>query len=262
MQTVIATGSFDNLGAREVRFLEEAARLGRLQVYLWDDPEAQFPLAERRYFLEALRWVDRVLVTNQNPLMLDRDWHPQQGIWVWPAWEGSIHRVVYCQQHKIPFRVITAEEIAGFPNIGSIQVGKDHRKKVIVTGCYDYVHSGHVRFFEEASTYGELYVVVGSDANVRLLKGDGHPFYPQEQRRYMVSAVRFVHAALVSTGVGWMDAAPEIERIRPDIYLVNEDGDKPEKRQFCLENGLEYVVLERAPAPGLPRRTSTELRGY
>jgi cytidyltransferase-like protein len=262
MQTVIATGSFDDLGALEVRFLGAAARMGRLQVYLWDDPEARYPLAERRYFLEALRWVDQVSVVNLNPLMLFREWDPKQGTWVWPSWEGSIQRVVYCQQHKIPYRVITAEETAGFPKPDPIPKGSDIHKKVIVTGCYDYFHSGHVRFFEEASAYGDLYVVVGSDANVRLLKGDSHPLYPQEQRRYMVSVVRYVHAALVSTGVGWMDAAPEIEKIRPDIYLVNEDGDKPEKRKFCLENGLEYVVLERTPAPGLPRRTSTELRGY
>jgi cytidyltransferase-like protein len=38
------------------------------------------------------------------------------------------------------------------------------RKKVIVTGCYDCFHSGHVRFFEEASALGDLYVVVGRDA--------------------------------------------------------------------------------------------------
>ena len=46
------------------------------------------------------------------------------------------------------------------------------------------------------------------------------------------------------------------------IYLVNEDGDKPEKRAFCNEHGLEYVVLQRLPKDGLIRRSSTDLRGY
>ena len=59
-----------------------------------------------------------------------------------------------------------------------------------------------------------------------------------------------------------MDAAPEIAVIKPDIYAVNEDGDKPEKRVFCEEHGLEYVVLKRAPKEGLPRRESTVLRGF
>jgi len=46
------------------------------------------------------------------------------------------------------------------------------------------------------------------------------------------------------------------------MYVVNEDGDQPEKREFCHAHGLEYVVLKRQPHPGLPRRTSTQLRGF
>jgi len=43
---------------------------------------------------------------------------------------------------------------------------------------------------------------------------------------------------------------------------VNEDGDVPEKRGYCAEQGIEYVVLKRVPAPGLPKRSSTDLRGF
>jgi hypothetical protein len=78
----------------------------------------------------------------------------------------------------------------------------------------------------------------------------------------MVGAIRFVRQALISSGHGWMDAEPEIESIKPDIYAVNEDGDQPEKREFCEQHGLEYVVLKRTPAAGLPRRESTQLRGF
>jgi cytidyltransferase-like protein len=136
------------------------------------------------------------------------------------------------------------------------------RKKVIVTGCYDFFHSGHVRFFEEASELGDLSVVVGNDENVRLLKGAGHPLFTAAERRFNVGAVRYVKQALVSTGMGWMDAEPEIAWIKPDLYVVNEDGDKPEKRQFCRKQGIEYVVLKRLPKEGLTRRTSTDLRGF
>ena len=133
---------------------------------------------------------------------------------------------------------------------------------MIVTGCYDWLHSGHVRFFEEASSYGDLIVAAGNDANVRNLKGEGHPLQTQEERRYMIGAIRYVKLALVTTGWGWLDAEPEIARLKPDIYLVNEDGDKPEKREFCETHGLRYVVLKRTPKEGLPRRSSTDLRGF
>ncbi|MDP3179473.1 MAG: adenylyltransferase/cytidyltransferase family protein, partial [Spirochaetaceae bacterium] len=135
-------------------------------------------------------------------------------------------------------------------------------KRVVVTGCYDWVHTGHVRFFEEASALGELNVVIGSDANVRLLKGEGHPQQGQEERRFVVGSMRRVARCLVSTGSGWMDAEPEILRMRAERYVVNEDGDKPEKRDYCRRNGLEYIVLERTPKEGLPRRSSTDLRGF
>ena len=136
------------------------------------------------------------------------------------------------------------------------------RKKVVVTGCYDWFHSGHVRFFEEVSEYGDLYVVVGHDANIRLLKGEGHPLLPQEERRYVVGSIKFVKQALISSGDGWLDADPEIRRLKPDIYVVNEDGDKGGKREYCDKHGIEYLVLKRAPAAGLPQRSSTRLRGF
>lgn len=78
------------------------------------------------------------------------------------------------------------------------------RKKVIVTGCFDWLHSGHIGFFEEVSELGDLYVVVGHDANARLLKGEGHPLFSQKERRYMVQSIRFVRQALISSGNGWM----------------------------------------------------------
>jgi glycerol-3-phosphate cytidylyltransferase-like family protein len=109
---------------------------------------------------------------------------------------------------------------------------------------------------------GDLYVVVGHDANIKLLKGEGHPMFPQDERRYMIQSVRFVKVALVSSGSSWMDAEPEVALIKPDIYAVNEDGDVPEKRAFCKERGIEYVVLKRTPKEGLPKRQSTNLRGF
>jgi hypothetical protein len=78
----------------------------------------------------------------------------------------------------------------------------------------------------------------------------------------MVQAIRYVQQALISTGHGWLDAQPEIEQIRPHIYAVNEDGDRPEKRAYCEARGIEYRVLKRLPKEGLPRRQSTDLRGF
>lgn len=63
--------------------------------------------------------------------------------------------------------------------------------------------------------------------------------------------------AVITTGSGWVDADPEIKRLKPDIYVVNEDGDKGGKREYYQELGIEYLVLKRTPAPGVPIHCST-----
>ena len=78
----------------------------------------------------------------------------------------------------------------------------------------------------------------------------------------MAGSIRYVTQALVSSGDGWLDADPEIQRLKPNIYAVNEDGDKGGKREYCIQRGIEYLVLKRTPAPGLPKRSSTDLRGF
>lgn len=273
MNTVYITASFDNLRSPQVRFLQEASRLGKVNVLLWSDAVVRavegnapmFPQQERQYLLESIRCVSQVSLVEALP---DPDVLPATGdvrgcAWVVDEAGDNTARKAYCQNSGMRYRVIPAEALKGFPSFPEAGVATaPGRKKALVTGCYDWLHSGHVRFFEEVSHLGDLYVVVGNDANVRYLKGEGHPMIGQEERRYMVQSIRFVKQALITSGFGWMDAAPEIALVKPDIYAVNEDGDRPEKRAFCQEHGLEYVVLKRVPKAGLPRRESTRLRGF
>ena len=108
-------------------------------------------------------------------------------------------RAEYCRQHGLEYRVVPASRMLGFPAPPPMP-SAGNRKKVVVTGCYDWFHSGHVRFFEEVSAYGDLYVVIGHDANIRLLKGEGHPLFPEDERRYIVGSIRYVKHALISSG--------------------------------------------------------------
>ncbi|MEM1011623.1 MAG: adenylyltransferase/cytidyltransferase family protein [Planctomycetota bacterium] len=227
------SAAFDGFTAANVRPIDLAAQAagGPITLRLWTDALvakvtgalAKFPFDERRYVAEALDAVESVV-----------------------AVDDANDAVSSVGQLEIPDPPTCPADPAG--------------KKVLVTGCYDLMHSGHIRFFEEASAFGDLYVVVGHDANIKLLKGNDRPLVSDRERCYLCNAVRNVKLALVSSGHGWLDAAPEIERLRPDIYLVNEDGDNDEKRDFCAQAGLEYVVLPRTPPPGLTPRSSTQLR--
>lgn len=273
MKKLFVTGSFDNLGSRHVRFLEEASKAGDVRVLLWSDETVRalegraprFPQEERLYLLQAIRYVSQVtLVAGQTERdAISRVDELQPEVWVVDEASDNAQKREYSRSHSIEYRVLKKENLQGFPPV-RFEMCDDQsaRKKVMVTGCFDWFHSGHVRFFEEVSQLGDLYVVVGHDENIRLLKGPDHPMFPQDERRYMVQSVRYVKQALISTGHGWMDAEPEIPIIKPDIYAVNEDGDVPEKRAFCRAHGIQYVVLKRIPKKGLPGRQSTDLRGF
>jgi cytidyltransferase-like protein len=132
-------------------------------------------------------------------------------------------------------------------------------KRVFISGCYDLLHSGHVAFFKEASQYGDLYVGLGSDATISELKGR-QTINSEQERLYMVKSVRFVKEAFINSGNGIMDFENELRTLKPDIFVVNEDGFSPAKQQLCDELGIELKVLERIPDAGLPPRSTTALR--
>ncbi|MBN2416080.1 adenylyltransferase/cytidyltransferase family protein [bacterium] len=133
------------------------------------------------------------------------------------------------------------------------------RKTVLVSGCFDLLHAGHIAFLKEAASYGAVHVAVGSDNNVLQLKGR-KPLYTQAERIYMVQAVRYVQEAFPSAGSGVLDFGPDLMRLRPDMFIVNEDGHSRAKEELCREQGVEYLVLKRTPAEGLPARSSTDTK--
>jgi len=144
------------------------------------------------------------------------------------------------------------------PFYTNLQIMKE-MKKVFVSGCYDMLHSGHVAFFEEAASYGELYVGIGSDRTLFDLKAR-RPFNNEAERLYMVRALKAVKDAWINSGSGFMDFLPELKKLRPDIFFVNSDGHSTIKENLCRDLGIEYIVSRRIPHGHLPSRSTTALR--
>lgn len=262
---VFVSGSFDDLRAKDLRFLEEASKRGELTVFVLPDETIQnktgaspkFPLEERLYLLRAVRYVSHVRVQSDLPMVGKFD------IWVdRESPENDAHQAI-ASERQIGYCVVPEAELSIFPPVPPNRLDlTGHQKKVIATGCFDWFHSGHVRFLEECSSYGDLYVVVGNDPNIRLLKGEGHPLLLERERFYAINSFKFQKQTLMSPGRGYLESDSIIRELKPDIFVVNEDGDKGGKREYCQELGIEYIVLKRDPAPGLPVRSSTELRGF
>lgn len=278
-ETIVISGGFDDLRPVDFRFFDESAKLGNVTALMWSDAAIEkvsgkppkFPQDERLYILEAIRYIHKAAIINDvNPdtLPASLKFKPQvspAGGTTWAITEQNDNpaKKTYCKANSIKYQILKNDKLNRFPEYNPALVKTDSiRKKVIVTGCFDWFHSGHVRFFEEISRLGDLYVAVGSDKTIGELKGPGHPMFTQQERLFVCQSIRYVTQTLIGTGSGWLDAEPEIHRLKPNIFAVNEDGDRPEKRDFCRKYNIEYVVLKRLPKPGLQRRESTTLRGF
>lgn len=131
--------------------------------------------------------------------------------------------------------------------------------KVFVSGCFDVLHSGHVRFLEEAAQLGDVYVSIGSDETVKALK-NRPTVYNQDERKYLLESLKFVKEVFVGPDSGILDFAPLLAIVQPDIFFVNADGDTEQKRQFIESLGIQYVVSQRIPKEKLPPRSTTAIR--
>lgn len=132
-------------------------------------------------------------------------------------------------------------------------------KKVFVSGCFDLLHSGHVKFLSEAAKFGQVIVGIGSDDTVNDLKGR-FPINNESERKYMLESLRSVSEVVINSGSGVLDFEPELRELKPDVLVVNEDGNSPGKESLCEELSIDYKVMERIPGNGLPARSTTSLR--
>jgi len=132
-------------------------------------------------------------------------------------------------------------------------------QSIFISGCFDLLHSGHVAFFQTAAQYGDLHVAIGSDQTIYELKGRT-PINSEAERLFMIQSIGCVHDAFISTGSGMLDFEPELRRVKPNLFIVNADGDLAEKNAICDDLGVQYIVLDREPHADLTPRSTTALR--
>lgn len=95
------------------------------------------------------------------------------------------------------------------------------RTVVLTNGVFDLMHSGHVRYLEQARSLGDVLVVgLNSDASTRANKGPRRPLVPQEERAYMLASLRCVDYVTI---FDQPTAEELVARLRPDIYVKGGD---------------------------------------
>ena len=121
-------------------------------------------------------------------------------------------------------------------------------KKVLVGGCFDLIHYGHIVFLKEAKKQGDyLIVALESDENVKKYKGPNRPIHKQAERAEMLRSFRMVDEVVELPEMKEdYDYFKLVEKIRPDVIAITKDDPQTEnkKRQAALINAQ---VIEVSP---------------
>lgn len=120
--------------------------------------------------------------------------------------------------------------------------------RVMASGVFDILHTGHISYLEQAKALGdELYVVVASDNTVR--KNKHEPITPERMRARIVSALKPVDVAMIGNDSGDMFAI--LDEIRPDVIVLGFDQkfDENTLSEELKKRGFD-IAVKRADQSG------------
>ncbi|HUU85093.1 MAG TPA: adenylyltransferase/cytidyltransferase family protein [Phycisphaerae bacterium] len=121
-------------------------------------------------------------------------------------------------------------------------------KTVLVSGCWDVLHGGHVQFLTDAAALGDRLVVTVAGPTALAQNKGRLPAMPTEHKVEVLRALRCVDDVIVtrSTEIPGMDFVPYLSRVRPDILAVTtDDAYATEKKSLCKDRGIEYRILTK-----------------
>ncbi|MGG4551382.1 adenylyltransferase/cytidyltransferase family protein [Paenibacillus humicus] len=112
-------------------------------------------------------------------------------------------------------KILTVDHLAEL----SVKFKRENKKIVLCHGCFDPLHIGHIWYFEEAKSYGDvLMTTVTPDCFVG--KGINRPVFNDSLRAQMISSLEIVDY----TGINeWPTAVETIHKIKPDYYVKGPD---------------------------------------
>jgi D-glycero-beta-D-manno-heptose 1-phosphate adenylyltransferase len=95
------------------------------------------------------------------------------------------------------------------------------QRVVFTNGCFDILHPGHIYLLEKARSLGDVLVVaLNTDASVQRLKGPSRPFFTQDERASVMTALEAVDAVVL-----FDEETPRelIAQLLPDVLIKGAD---------------------------------------
>lgn len=118
-------------------------------------------------------------------------------------------------------------------------------KTVLVGGCFDILHYGHIHFLKEAKKKGDcLVIALESDENTRKLKGSSRPIHSQKQRYEILKSLKFVDKVIKLPEMkSDEDYKKLVLKIRPNVIAITK-GDKSKQQKLRYANLVKARLVE------------------
>ena len=113
-------------------------------------------------------------------------------------------------------------------------------KRIVFTnGCFDILHVGHVKYLEEAKSYGDVLILgLNADSSVRKLKGSSRPINSQDDRAYILASLESVDYVVI-----FEEETPYelIKLIKPHVLVKGGDYEGKEVVGQDIADELKLV---------------------
>ncbi|PIZ66239.1 glycerol-3-phosphate cytidylyltransferase [Candidatus Roizmanbacteria bacterium CG_4_10_14_0_2_um_filter_36_9] len=119
-----------------------------------------------------------------------------------------------------------------------------NKNKVLVGGCFDLIHYGHLSFLMEAKKQGDLLIIaLESDEHVLRFK-KRNPIHSQSERAEILSSMRFVDIVIL---MPFFKSFDEYEKlvilVQPEVIAVTADDPQTRNKKIQAEK-VGGVVVE------------------
>ena len=122
------------------------------------------------------------------------------------------------------------------------------KKIVVVGGCFDIVHLGHLIFLEKAKAKGDvLIVLLESDENIKKNKGPNRPINNQNDRAVFLTKLKMVDYVIKLPEMkSDEDYLKIIKEIKPKVIAVSEnDSNLEKKREQAKQIGAKVLIVSK-----------------
>ena len=115
----------------------------------------------------------------------------------------------------------------------------------LVTGCFDLLHYGHLKFLNFAATKADhLIVGLESDKFIKEHKGSSRPIFSQKKRKYCLEQLKIVNKViLIPNHSNYLKL---LQKIDPHFLIISSnDSYYKEKHQICQQLGIKLIIFPK-----------------